>query len=154
MTAKAPRGPRPEYATAALIIGGLVLLTLLFATSCAPRVVEHIRYQHDTTYVERVRVDSVYKRDSVLIHQKGDTVFVYKEKIRERWRLLRDTVRVVKVDSIAVEHIKEVKVEKPLSLVQRAKLGAFWWLLAAVVALGGWTFRKQLIPIIKTLLKL
>lgn len=132
----------------------LTVMAILMLSSCSPRIIESVRYQHDTTYVERVRVDSIYKRDSVLIHQKGDTVFVYKEKIRERWRLLRDTIRVVKVDSIAVERIKEIKVDKPLSLVQRAKLGLFWWLLAAVVALGGWTFRKQLIPIIKMLLKI
>lgn len=145
------REPDGRWLLLAVVV---TLAAVILLAGCSPRVIENVRYQHDTTYVERVRVDSVYKRDSVLIHQNGDTVFVYKEKIRERWRLLRDTIRVVKVDSIAVERIKEVKVEKPLSLAQRAKLGLFWWLLAAVVALGGWTFRKKMIPIIKMLLKI
>lgn len=40
---------------------------------------------------------------------------------------------------------KEVQVEKPLSWMQKLKLGAFWWLLGAVAALLLWTFRKLFI---------
>ena len=111
------------------------LLGLAFLHSCSPRIVESVRYQHDTTYVERVRVDSLFKRDSVFVREKGDTVFIYKEHIREKYKLLRDTVRLVKVDSVTVECVKEVKVEKPLSAWKTAKMGAFWPLLGLVLLL-------------------
>lgn len=112
--------------------------------SCSPRVIEHVVHQRDTTYIEKVQIDSVYKRDSVYVREKGDTIYIYKEKIRDRYKFLRDTIRVVKVDSVTVERIKEVKVEKPLSWWKRVELRAFPWLLGAVLLLLVWTFRKLL----------
>lgn len=129
-----------------LIVGFAILLVMV--TSCSPRIIETIRYQRDTTYVQQVKVDSVYRRDSVFVREKGDTVFIYKERIRDRYVFRHDTLRLVKVDSVAVERVKEVKVEKPLSAWKSAKIGAFWWLVAAVLLFLLWTFRK---PILKLL---
>lgn len=129
-----------------LIVGFAILLVMV--TSCSPRIIETIRYQRDTTYVQQVKVDSVYRRDSVFVREKGDTVFIYKERIRDRYVFRHDTLRLVKVDSVAVERVKEVKVEKPLSAWKSAKIGAFWWLVAALLLLLLWTFRK---PILKLL---
>ena len=119
-----------------------IITAVSMLCSCSPRAIEHIRYQHDTTYVDKVQIDSVYRRDSVYVREKGDTIYIYKEKIRDRYRYIHDTTRVVQVDSVTVERIKEVKVEKPLSWWQRAKLGLFPWLLGAVLLLLLWTFRK------------
>jgi hypothetical protein len=75
---------------------------------------------------------------------KGDTVYIekYKDRFvyRDRWR---DSIRVVR-DSVAVETIKEVKVEKPLSWSQKAKIGAFPWILLALIGAVLWIFRKYL----------
>ena len=125
-----------------------ITVFLVMLSSCSPRVIEHIRYQHDTTYVEKVQIDSIYKRDSVYVKEKGDTIYIYKEKIRDRYKFLRDTVRVVKVDSVMVEHVKEVQVEKKLSWWQRWRMNAFPWLLGAVVLLLLWTFRKLIVKLI------
>ena len=145
---KDPRKPGPwRYAAFPLILAGLLALLLGLHSCATPR--EVIRWQRDTTYIERLQVDSIYKRDSVYIREKGDTVYIYKERVRDRYRLLRDTIRLVKVDSIAVERIKEVKVEKPLSWGQRLKMRAFWGLLALVAGLGLWTFRKPLLKLIR-----
>lgn len=131
------------------LLGSLLLLAAMAAaTSCSPRIIENIRYQRDTTYVQQVKVDSVYRRDSVFIREKGDTVIIYKERIRDRYVFRHDTLRLVKVDSVAVERVKEVEVEKPLSAWKTAKIEAFWWLVAAVLLLLLWTFRK---PILKLL---
>lgn len=146
--ARDPRRPEPWQKWAVFFLAGLVFATLLALTGCSPRIVEHIRYQRDTTYVQQVKVDSVFRRDSVFVREKGDTVFVYKERIRDRYVFRHDTLRLVKVDSVAVERVKEVKVEKPLSAWKSAKIGAFWWLVAAVLLLLLWTFRK---PILKLL---
>lgn len=54
-----------------------------------------------------------------------------------------------KTDSTTVQY---VQVEKPLSPIQKAKIGAFWWLLALVLGLGAWTFRKPLLKLIKAVL--
>lgn len=126
----------------------LTILGLNMAVSCSPKIYERVVYQHDTTYVQQVKVDSVYRRDSVFVREKGDTVFIYKERIRDRYVFRHDTLRLVKVDSVVVERVKEVEVEKPLSAWKTAKIEAFWWLIASVLLLLLWTFRK---PILKLL---
>lgn len=126
----------------------LTILGLNLAVSCSPKIYERVVYQHDTTYVQQVKVDSVYRKDSVFVKEKNDTVYIYKERIRDRYVFRHDTLRLVKVDSVAVERVKEVEVEKPLSAWKTAKIEAFWWLIASVLLLLLWTFRK---PILKLL---
>ena len=126
----------------------LTILGLNLAVSCSPKIYERVVYQHDTTYVQSVKVDSIFRKDSVFVREKGDTVFIYKERIRDRYVFRHDTLRLVKVDSVAVERVKEVEVEKPLSAWKTAKIEAFWWLIASVLLLLLWTFRK---PILKLL---
>ena len=72
-------------------------------------------------YRDRLRVDSVYNRDTVNIYERGDTVYLQTIKWRERFKL--DTVSVVRVDSIPypVEVVKEVNV---LTKWQRLRLNA------------------------------
>ena len=121
----------------------LILLPILSA-GCSPKIVERVVYQRDTTVVHHR--DTTFRRDSVYIREwmKGDTVYIekYKDRFvyRDRWR---DSIRVVR-DSVAVETIKEVKVEKPLSWSQKAKIGAFPWILLALIGAVLWIFRKYL----------
>lgn len=89
---------------AIILISGLILF---FATGCRsvqPVIVERIKIE----YKDRLRVDSIYNRDTVQIYGRNDTVFKDIIKWRERFRL--DTVSVVRIDSIPypVEVIREV----------------------------------------------
>ena len=119
-----------------------VVLMLIGFCSCSPRIIEHVVVQHDTTRV--VKVDSIwnYQHDSVFVKEKGDTVYKYVEHIRYRDRIKVDTLLKVRVDSVTVESIKEVKVAQPLTWWQKFRQGAFLPLLLAVVLLLLWTFRK------------
>lgn len=145
------KGGRPEDrgAWALLVLMLLAAWMLMSLTSCSPRIVERIevRERHDTLVVHQVQVDSVFRRDSVFVRERGDTVYVYREHVRDRYKFVHDTTRLVRIDSVAVERVKEVKVEKPLSVGQSLKIRAFWWLLAAALLLGLWTFRKQILKI-------
>lgn len=111
-------------------------LLAVLVTSCgaARKQIETI-YLRDTTYISKVQVDSVFRRDSVFIKEKNDTIYIYKEKVRDRYRLLRDTVYRHKVDSVYIDKVREVKVEKELTAWQRFRLRGFW-ILAAVI--GGY----------------
>lgn len=92
------------------IIWAIILtlgLILFFATGCRsvqPVIVERIKIE----YRDRLRVDSIYNRDTVQIYGRNDTIF--KDVIRWRERFRVDTVSVVKIDSIPypVEVIQEV----------------------------------------------
>ena len=106
----------------------------------SPRVIEKIVVQHDTTFVNHR--DSIFQHDSIYVKEwlKGDTVYIkeYRDRYiyKDRWR---DSISVREVhDTTAVE----VKVEKPLSWSQKAKIGAFPWLLLAFIGALLWIFRK------------
>ena len=120
--------------------GALFVLLLVSCAGCSPKIVERIVVQHDTTTVHHR--DTTYHRDSIYIREwmKGDTVYVdrFRDRyvFRDRWH---DSVSVREVhDTTAVE----VKVEKPLSWSQKAKIGAFPWLVLAVIGAALWIFRK------------
>lgn len=119
-------------------------LCLFALPSCSPKIVEKWNTQY--VYQDVHHRDTLVTKDSVYIREwvKGDTVYIekYKDRFvyRDRWR---DSI-IVKRDSVAVETLKEVKVEKPLSWSQKVRIGAFPWLLLVAVGLGVWTFRKPL----------
>ena len=92
---------------------GLCFLSAL--PSCSPRIIEKVRTEYVAQEVHHR--DTIITRDSAYIREwmQGDTVFVdrYRDRYvyRDRWR---DSIQI-KVDSFAVERVKEVQVEKSLS---------------------------------------
>ena len=131
----------------AVLFMWLLVVVLFGLPGCSPRIVERVVYQRDTTTVHHR--DSVFFRDSIYVKEwlKGDTVYIEKYKDRyiykDRWR---DSTSVKEVHDTT---IVERKVEKPLSPVQNAKIKAFWWLLAGLVACLAWIFRKPLLTLLK-----
>ena len=110
---------------AAILTLGLILF---FATGCKsvqPVIIEKTKIE----YRDRLRVDSIYNRDTVQIYGRNDTIF--KDIIRWRERFRVDTVSVVKIDSIPypVEVIREVN---KLTKWQR-------WRLTLLNVIGGLT---------------
>lgn len=123
------------------------ILVLLSLPACSPKIVEKIKTEY--VYQDVHHRDTLVTRDSVFIREwmKGDTVYIEKYKdryvFRDRWR---DSVSVREVhDTTAVE----VKVDKPLSWSQKAKLRLFPWLLLATLGLTAWTTKKWWLPLLK-----
>ena len=89
----------------------------------------------DSVFIAKVERDSIYQLDSVFVETKADTVFKTSLKYVYRDRIVRDTVNVVRCDTVA----KIVEVEKRLSFWQQKKLelgGAALWivpLLAGII---------------------
>jgi hypothetical protein len=107
----------------------LVVLSLL--AGCKTKTVLVPVEKVKIEYRDRLRVDSVYNRDTVNIYERGDTVYLQTIKWRERFRL--DTVSVVRVDSIPypVEVVKEVN---KLTKWQRWRLNALNIIVLVIVA--------------------
>lgn len=86
----------------------LIGLMALFLTGCKTRTILVPVKETKVEYRDRLRVDSIYNRDTVQIYGRNDTIF--KDVIRWRERFRIDTVSVVRIDSIPypVEVIQEV----------------------------------------------
>lgn len=87
-----------------------ILAILSVFTGCKTKTVLVPVEKVKIEYRDRLRIDSVYNRDTVNIYERGDTVYLQTIKWRERFKI--DTVSVVRVDSIPypVEVVKEVNV--------------------------------------------
>ena len=114
---------------------------------CSPKIVEKVRTEY--VYRDVHHRDTTIQHDSVYIREymKGDTVHHYEYRdrylYRDRWR---DSILVKEVhDTTTVEK----KVEKELSVIQKAKINSFWWLLVGLFASLVWIFRKPIISLIK-----
>lgn len=97
----------------------IIAALLLLCIGCTTTKYVPIESVH-TEYRDRVNIqrDSIYLRDSIYIENKGDTILV--ERWRDRWRdrIIRDTINVQRTDTI--QNI--VEVEKPLTMMQKAKI--------------------------------
>ena len=109
----------------------LLLAILSLFTGCKTKTVlipvEKIKIE----YRDRLRIDSVYNRDTVNIYERGDMIYLHTIKWRERFKF--DTVSVVRVDSIPypVEVVTEVN---KLTKWQRWRLNALNIIAIIIVA--------------------
>ena len=124
------------------------LLAVLVASCGAARVQTQTIYVRDTTYISKVQVDSVYNRDSVFVKEKGDTIYKYVYRYRDRYKFIRDTIYRYKVDSVYVDKERVVKVEKQLTAWQRFKMRGFWALLAAMACWIVWKNKARILALI------
>lgn len=103
----------------------LVALLCLLSGCTTTRYVEVPGPSHtDTVRITQQQRDSIHVHDSIYVseHQRGDTVFVQTVKWHTAWRdrLVRDTFRLVSIDSIPYR--VEVPVEVPAKLTYWQRL--------------------------------
>lgn len=112
----------------------IIAITCLAMCSCAiPRnvtqLVEHTSV--DTIYLSTQQYDSIYIYKDRVTDRSKDTVFLKDVSIEYRYKLLRDTVKVIQRDSIPYEvTITEIKeITRPLTLYDRLCRMCFWFLI-------------------------
>ena len=133
----------------------LALLSALVLTGCATRrqlqVVDRIT--HDTLYQSNVHYDSIYVSHdrttdyhlnplNPLKPSETDTVFIKDRTVEYRYRLLRDTVYRVKIDSIPViREVEVVKVERYVPVIYRLSLSIVIILTLSLIIYIVWKIR-------------
>lgn len=101
----------------------LLFMTLLLG-SCKvkEKIVEvHIpQIKTEIKYIDKVKYDSIYLKDSVYIIQRGDTIYNTKVAYRYKYKYLKDTITINKTDTITrLQKITEIKVKNQLNVVQK-----------------------------------
>ena len=116
---------------ATLLLSGLLMIGML--CSCTNvRYVPVESVKTDSIYINKLQVDSIYMQDSVYIREKGDTIYMYKFKYLDRYKLLTDTMYVNRTDTIC----NVVEIEKPLTKWQKVKLDMGGFAFGGIVVLG------------------
>ena len=104
-----------------LIVIVIVIVLSGCATTRQTQVVE--RVSRDTLYLNHIQYDSIYVDNWQLTDRSRDTIYVEKVRLEYKYKLLRDTVRVVQIDSIPViREVEVVKTERYIPKVYKASL--------------------------------
>lgn len=89
----------------------IFLFISILLYSCATTRIQEVPVETiRTEYITNNIIDSIYIRDSIDRWQRGDTIFIYKEKIQYKLKYRTDTI--IKIDTIPqiVSVTKEVRV--------------------------------------------
>lgn len=134
-----------EFAKWTIISALIALMTACGASKHVTQLVEHV--QKDTVYLNSKQYDSIYIfHDRVSEHRLGtmppttsegqyldmpmrtDTLYIKDKSIEYRYKLLRDTIKVVQRDSIPYEvTITETKeIQRPLTWYDHLSRAILW----------------------------
>lgn len=98
-----------------LLMLAFIFLVCVVVAGCSPKIIEHEVVKHDTTYIEKMRRDSIYMHDSIYLHEytKGDTVYRDRDRWHYGWRdrLVHDSIYIAQRDTITQTEVREVERE-------------------------------------------
>ena len=101
----------------------LLFMTLLLGSCKVKEKIVEVpipQIKTEIKYIDKVKYDSIYLKDSVYIVQKGDTIYNNKIAYRYKYKYLKDTVIVNKTDTITrLQKVTEIKVKNQLNTVQK-----------------------------------
>lgn len=101
----------------------LLFMTLLLGSCKVKEKIVEVpipQIKTEIKYIDKVKYDSIYLKDSVYIIQRGDTVYNTKVAYRYKYKYLKDTITINKTDTITrLQKITEIKVKNQLNVVQK-----------------------------------
>lgn len=109
-----------------------ILFAVLFLCGCRTEYVPVESVRYDSVMIEKLMRDSVFVRDSVYVREKGDTVYVGKDRYVYVYRIVVDTFFAEKIREVEVP----VPMERKLSWWERVKLEYAEWVIAVIVAVA------------------
>ena len=117
------------------------LFSLLFLTtiiSCTTtKIVEVPVETIKTEYIEQVKYDSIYSKDSIYIMQKGDTIYNNKVQYLYKYKYLRDTINIIDTISKIIT-VKDTQYINQLYTWQKILIGIgigfiLYWIVKLVI---------------------
>ena len=91
----------------------LIALCTLMGCGSAKHTQVAKQVSSDSTFIQQMHYDSIYIYHDRYLDRSKDTIYVKETEIEYRYKLLRDTIRIIRQDSIPYEvtitEVKEVK---------------------------------------------
>ena len=126
----------PDWMRLIVVIFGmsLIILCSLLLVSCKaqqPTIVEKV--VTNTEYVDRHHYDSIFNDRIVYVDRGSDTIKMIERVIEYRYKVLTDSVEVLRIDSIPYE-VQVVEIVERMNNHQRTM---YWlgWLAVLIVGL-------------------
>lgn len=113
-----------------------IVSTLLISCAAPRQVTQLVRDVHvDTLYLSNIQYDSIYVYQERLQDRSRDTIYLKDVSIEYRYKMLRDTVRIVQRDSIPYEvvRIETKEITRPLTLYDKACRITFWFIIGFLI---------------------
>lgn len=117
----------------------LLFMTLLLGSCKVKEKIVEVpvpQIKTEIKYIDKVKYDSIYLKDSVYIIQKGDTIYNTKVAYRYKYKYLKDTITINKADTITrLQKVTEIKVKNQLNVVQKVLMyiGLFSLLMFIII---------------------
>lgn len=117
----------------------LLFMTLLLGSCKVKEKIIEVpipQIKTEIKYIDKIKYDSIYLKDSVYIIQKGDTIYNTKIAYRYKYKYLKDTITINKTDTITrLQKVTEIKVKNQLNIVQKTLMyiGLFSLLIFIII---------------------
>ena len=131
--------PSNSFCVITLLI--ILMIALMGLMSCSThRVVEQVKERHtDTVYVTSLQYDSIYIYNDKTLDRTKDTVYLRELSTEYRYKLLRDTLRIIESDTIYIPYgVKVADNGKDKSFLPRFSELAKSAFLVVTAALALW----------------
>lgn len=128
-----------------LLLIAMTSIAIAVSSCTSTRYVPVESVRTDSVYLTIHQRDSIYQRDSVIIRQAGDTVYVDKVRYLYRDRLVRDTAYLYRDREVQVPY----PAEKPLGWWDRTSMLAgrtlipVVFLIIVLTAVRAWLARRR-----------
>ena len=131
----------PSHAFCVITLLIILMIALMGLMSCSThRVVEQVKEMHtDTVYVTSLQYDSIYIYNDKMLDRTKDTVYLRELSTEYRYKLLRDTLRIIETDTIYIPYgVKVADNGKDKSFLPRFSELAKAAFLVVTAALALW----------------
>ena len=136
--------PSNAFCVITLLI--ILMIALMGMMSCSSqRNVEQVKGMHtDTVYVTSLQYDSIYIYNDKTLDRIKDTVYLRELSTEYRYKLLRDTLRIIETDSIYIPYrVKVAENGKAKSFLPRFSELAKAAFLVVTAALALWVALRK-----------
>ena len=109
----------------------LFFLIIVISCKTTTKVVEIPVETIKTEYIEQVKYDSIYSKDSIYIMQKGDTIYNNKVQYLYKYKYLRDTINITdtipKIVTVKdIQYIDQLHIQQKILIIIGIGFNLYW----------------------------
>lgn len=128
----------------------LLLISLIIILSSCSTTKKDIQkeYIHDTInhteYIEKLKYDSIYLKDSIYVYSKNDTIFQNIYKYLYKYKYIKDTINSTDTIKVYQTQYKEKVIESTSAKFKNRLSGVLFGIFISAVIIFAYKFKDKL----------